>query len=648
MAATGNRVNLTPVNAGSPSRRVSRPLLSAGIALAFLIAAAFRWLTLTEFLNDHFDHVALAQQVRLGSMPLRDFVDEGMPLMYMVSAAAWSVIKAPFVSEAIIVALGFATAAALSFRAATLISQSVLAAAIATAAQVAIYPRTYSYPKLLVQAVAIAVAWWALKHLTVRRIAALSAATALGYYFRHDHAFYLGVSTVALLVVAQWRLGLPGVGRSVAIYAGFAAAFVLPHLAYVQWAVGIPTYVAIARQYVDSEAASAPYQIPVPSVDIHAGLWVRRDASLVNVRWAPDVDEQTRQVLEQRYRMDRVDQREGTTWRYHLRDTTRSNLSAIRNDSHVEDTHGFDGLEQAGRWRNALSSLQPGPGWRAHDNGLAVLFWLSWLLPAVAIAMLVVRRHESSTAEAAAVGMVAVLALITDGAFLRAPLHVRLPDLAVSHSILGAWVGTALWRWPLQRRPQFLTRASVVVATVTVLLAIVVFSQTGTLLATTRVLEGPRAVTQRWREVSANLRDDKPGPVPSNPAVILLPFFEYLRACTAPQDRLLFTWYSPELYLVADRGFAGDHRRMYRRLAGWEQARTLARLQQERVPFVIIPLPRREWLQASNPDIWRYIQSRYVPMTTIPPGDAEGYQILRESSWTGTTVYPQTDWPCVR
>ena len=641
-------MNLTPVDAGFPSRRVSRPLLCAGIALAFLITAAFRWFTLTEFLNDHFDHVALAQQVRLGAIPLRDFVDEGMPLMYMVSAAAWTLLKAPFVSEAIIVALGFATAAALSFRAASLISQSVLAAALATAAQVAIYPRTYSYPKLLVQAVAIAVAWWALKHLTVRRIAALSAATALGYYFRHDHAFYLGVATVTLLVVAQWRLGLPSVVRSVAIYAGFAAAFVLPHLAYVQWAVGIPTYVAIARQYVDSEAASAPYQTPVPSVDIEAGLWVRRDASLVNVRWAPDVDEPTREALEQRYRMDRVEQREGTTWRYHLRDTTRSNLIAIRNDSHVEDTHGFDGLEQAGSWRNALSALQPGPGWRAYDNGLAVLFWLSWLLPAAAIAMLAMRRHDSSTAEAAVVGMVAVLALVTDVAFLRAPLHVRLPDLAVSHSILGAWVGTALWRWPLQRRRRFLTRASVVVATVTVLLAIIAFGQTGTLLATTRVLEGPRAVTQQWRAVSANLRDNKPGPVPNNPAVILLPFFEYLRACTAPQDRLLYTWYSPELYLVADRGFAGDHRRIYRQLAGWEQARTLARLQQERVPFVIIPLPRREWLQQSNPDIWRYIQSRYVPMTTIPPGDANGYQILRESSWTGTTVYRQTNWPCVR
>jgi len=188
----------------------------------------------------------------------------------------------------------------------------------------------------------------------------------------------------------------------------------------------------------------------------------------------------------------------------------------------------------------------------------------------------------------------------------------------------------------------------VIVTTVTVFLAIIVFAGTGTLLATTRILEGPAAVSQRWHEVSVNMRDDKPGPVPNNPSVVLLPFFEYLQACTAPQDRLLFTWYSPELYIVAKRGFAGDHRRIYRRLSDWEQARTLARLRQERVPFVLIPLPRKPWLQESNPEIWRYIESRYVPIATIPAGDPEGYEVLRESAWTGTSADPQTGWPCVR
>src|SRR5262245_34913155 len=196
--------------------------LLAGVVLAFLIAAAFRWLTLTEFLNDHFDHVALAQQLRLGAMPLRDFVDEGMPLMYLLSAALWSLVKAPFLSEAIIVAVAFASAAALSFQTTAVLSRSMMAASLAVLAQLAVYPRTYSYPKLLVQAIAIAVACWAVQRLTIRRIAALSATAALGYYFRHDHAVYLGVATVALLVVAQWRAGIPAIVRSVVIYTGLA------------------------------------------------------------------------------------------------------------------------------------------------------------------------------------------------------------------------------------------------------------------------------------------------------------------------------------------------------------------------------------------------------------------------------------------
>jgi hypothetical protein len=54
------------------------------------------------------------------------------------------------------------------------------------------------------------------------------------------------------------------------------------------------------------------------------------------------------------------------------------------------------------------------------------------------------------------------------------------------------------------------------------------------------------------RRLGSNARRQT-GPVPNNPSILLLPFFEYLQACTRPQDRLLFTWYSPELYIVAKR-----------------------------------------------------------------------------------------------
>ena len=69
-----------------------------------------------------------------------------------------------------------------------------------------------------------------------------AAATALGYYFRHDHALYLGGASVALLAVAQWQSGFVTMARSIATHGALAFLFVLPHLAHVQWAAGIPTY----------------------------------------------------------------------------------------------------------------------------------------------------------------------------------------------------------------------------------------------------------------------------------------------------------------------------------------------------------------------------------------------------------------------
>ena len=172
-------------------------MVRVGAAAVFLVTFAFRWLTLTEFTNDHFDPIAIAQQLRLGSLPVRDFADEGLLFTYLSSAAAWAILKAPFLAEAAVVSFGFAIAAALSFLAARRLSGSVTAASFAVLAQVALYPRTYSYPKVLVQSIAVVVAFWAVERLTTRRLAALAATTALGYYFRHDHAVYLGLASVA-------------------------------------------------------------------------------------------------------------------------------------------------------------------------------------------------------------------------------------------------------------------------------------------------------------------------------------------------------------------------------------------------------------------------------------------------------------------
>ena len=50
------------------------------------------------------------------------------------------------------------------------------------------------------------------------------------------------------------------------------------------------------------------------------------------------------------------------------------------------------------------------------------------------------------------------------------------------------------------------------------------------------------------------------------------------------------------------RGFAGDHRRFYRRLSSWEQAVTISHLvRRVRVPFLIIPVDRHQWFADTYP-----------------------------------------------
>lgn len=628
---------------------MSRLPLILGTALTVFLTFAFRWLNQTEFVNDHFDHVALALQLRLGDLPVRDFVDEGMPLMYAVSAVAWELLKSPFYSETVVIALGFAIAAGLSFRLAALISGSALAAGLAVFAQVALNPRTYSYPKLFVQAVALTVAWWAVKRPTVSRLAALAAATALGYYFRHDHALYLGVASVALLAVAQWQSGFVTMARSIATYGALAFLFVLPHLAYVQWAAGIPTYLRVARAYVSGESVSGVYRVPVLSVNAREGLWISPETRIVHVRWAPSVDDRVRARLEDTYKLDVVTHVEDRTWRYRARNTSAANLQAIRSDSNVEDTHGFDQVSRSDRWRRLLAESHVGPGWHTRENSVALIFWLYWLLPILGLATVFVRRRVLAIPEAAIAVMLSTLALCSNLVFLRHPLEARLPDVGLSQSVLAAWIGASAWRWwPAPGVRRRLTRGVVVLVTAAALSAVAVFGETGKLLAAAGVFQGPGEVVRRWRDISARLHDMNPGPVPGYPSGMLLPFIEYVRECTSPEDRLLYGWYSPELNVVTGRGFAGDHRRFYRRLSSWEQAVTISHLRRVRVPFLIIPVDRHQWFADTYPDIWEYLKPRYEQMAVIPPGDERGFEIWRDVSRSGNGVYRTTNWPCLR
>ena len=129
------------------------------LALA-LLTVAYRYLSFTDFANDHFVHLSVAQQITMGDLPVRDFVERGLPLMPLISAAGQVLFGEGLRSELWVIAIAYGVAAALSYVVALQMSGAAAIAALTALMPVAVYPVTYSYPKLLVPALGSAVAWW--------------------------------------------------------------------------------------------------------------------------------------------------------------------------------------------------------------------------------------------------------------------------------------------------------------------------------------------------------------------------------------------------------------------------------------------------------------------------------------------------------
>ena len=239
--------------------RMQRPgwaawTVAATGVLLFATALAWRFLTFTGFTNDHYVHVALAQQMLLGERPIRDFIDSGWPLMYLVSAGAWRVAGDTLATEWTIVAGGLALGAASTVAAGYRLSGSLAIAVLVTILEILIYPRTYAYPKVLVYAAA---AWAMLAlaaHPSRRRVVLMAAIVTSAFLFRHDHGLFIGVASVVCLVLASrtedWRVA---VGRAAAL-TSTVMVFLLPWILFVAFNGGLIAYFQVGVEYSRNEA----------------------------------------------------------------------------------------------------------------------------------------------------------------------------------------------------------------------------------------------------------------------------------------------------------------------------------------------------------------------------------------------------------
>ena len=233
--------------------------------------------------------------------------------------------------------------------------------------------------------------------------------------------------------------------------------------------------------------------------------------------------------------------------------------------------------------------------------------------------------------------------------FIRTPLAARLPDAAAPAAMLGAWlIGVAF-----DVRATTMRRAALTVAAVVFVLTAKAVSVVGDVpgeLNRAGVLNRAGAMSERIDDLSRRLRKTMPqgSHVPSRNSEALLPFYAYVERCTSTRDRLVMTGLSPDVFVLANRGFAGGQ--MAYRPAFYasemDQRKAIARMQSQSVPLVIVSLEEEAGFRGALPLVAAYVDAHYEPLAQIPVPDTRGLQIYVERGRAAASLDAATGWPC--
>ena len=222
-------------------------------AAIFLLALCWQFLTYNGFPNDHYFHVARARQMLLGEWPVRDFVDPGAPLQYVISAASRWMFGDVAGPELLVVALGVAIGAAATVICAWWLSRSLIVGVAAAVLEILASPRSYSYPKMLLYGLAGCVIVAIAANATRTRLLLAAGLTATSFLMRHDHGLFIGLACSAAVVLSAPDLSQAL--RRFALYAGAVAVLLAPWAAWVQYYQGLIPYfqmgVAVSRREAD-------------------------------------------------------------------------------------------------------------------------------------------------------------------------------------------------------------------------------------------------------------------------------------------------------------------------------------------------------------------------------------------------------------
>ena len=615
--------------------------------------AAFLFAFTTVLHNDHFDRIVHARQVaRYGELPFRDFLDPGYFMTEFAAAGLQLLLGDRLLGDLLLDASFIATGTAIVLLLARRISGSLLAGCAAALLALLSAPRLYDFDKVLFYPLGVLLCWRYVERPTLANLAVLGAGIVAGGVFRYDNGLYIGASAVIAVAVVHWRHWALA-GRRLALLTATVAAASLPFLLFVQLSGGLANAADQIVTYAIREGARTRISSPPRfSFEAPAAPSAEESASRpVRVRWALSVDDARRRELADTYGL-RDETLEGDpgdrTWGYRLEDDSAENIRRLVSDPGVEDTHGIDRSQAAlspeaapggltGWWRR----VRPFPNAWTPANAVAFLYYLLFALPvAGVVALRPMPAGGARREQYARIASLAVMCLALNVFILRDPIPARLGGMAGPAAVMAAWIAARAWR---SRR--VLARAAVTIGVALTVWAVSIAADWQ------NELRRERASWERLRSHYIAYATPADETVPTGP---WLGMVTYLRECTRPDDRVYASWFVPELYFYAQRGFAagvsvtfGGH---------WSeprfQERMIGILAAQSAPVVLLHAPSSDDFHEAYPAFSRYLETRYRVAGETNFGDAgtdpRTYRVLTDRSRVSFGTHAASSMPCFR
>ncbi len=634
-----------------PLSRTARVGLGAGL---FVLGFAFYFVQGGLLNNDQFDRISRARQIaRYGEFPFRDFFDPGYFMALFSSAALQRLLGDNLLGEVLLDSTCMALGGVLIFFLSRRISGSWALAFIVTVVAVLSMPHYYDYDKCLFYPLGVALCWRYVERPTLASLLALALGTVASGLFRYDSGVYIACAAAVAIAAADTGGVAPRL-RQVGTFVLAVTVLALPFLLFVQLTAGISESFRQVAVYAKGEGG--PYALEAPPFSFPGSAAFEPPRAPL-IRWAPGVNQVTRGELEMRYGLLDGLRDGGRTWTYRMEDPLPATIRALVGDPSVEDTHFIDRQRfvlnppaEPIRERLGRSALVR---WWTVDNADTLFYFLVVALHVWSAFVLVLsyaNGRPGDRNQRARLSSLVVMCLVVDVFLFRGYYQVRFGAFGPT-AVLAAWALRASGPFPA-RSPgsadsatrRELTGGRVVglvslgVVIVLAVLSLSTVSNWGRsldVISTTRTTD----FATRFAEL-ATPRDDLNG------------LFSYARDCTQPSDRILATWFVPELYFFSERAFAGG---MVVFFGGhWsdlpDQRRIRERLMMQSVPITIIRTGSYDDFQRDYPLVDEYLRLNYrlAGETSFGNPDVrqDAYRVLVHKDRVPTRIDPRWSMPC--